>query len=205
MTGVQTCALPILTATTFPLTQNLFNPSIWTTGSFDEDTKTLITGQYGFGGWNYNNGVDLSDYKYLVVKLSERGSGGASFRLFDENNYWSAPAMYDMVNELQKVIDLNASYKDGNIKLNTDHIYIAGFWSYGSSPIRISDIYLTNSDDFEKPTGLEDSEMKIDPIVDVYTINGVRVMSQVLRSEAIRSLAPGIYLLGKEKIMILSS
>ena len=46
-------------STYFPLTNNLFNPSIYATGTFDETTGTLVTGQWGFGGWSYNSGIDL--------------------------------------------------------------------------------------------------------------------------------------------------
>ena len=193
-----------VTATLFPLTEALFNPSIWTTGSFDESTKTLITGQYGFGGWQYNNGVDLSEYKYVVVRLQEVNNGGASFRLFDENSYWTSPAMFDMGDKTQVVVELHNSYKDNNAgKLNPSRIYIAGFWSYGGSYICIDDIYLTNSDDYVKPSGIDDNEMLIDPVVDVYTVNGVLVERQILRSEAISTLSPGIYIMENEKIMIL--
>jgi Beta-xylosidase len=82
-------------STYFPLTSDLFNPSIYATGTFNEATGTLITGQYGFGGWNYNAGIDLSGYKYLVAKIGSSTSSGASFRAFDENSYWSKPAQVD--------------------------------------------------------------------------------------------------------------
>ena len=49
--------------TPFPLTEAMFDPSIWEKGSFDEETSTLITGQYGFGGWQYAEGLDLSAFK----------------------------------------------------------------------------------------------------------------------------------------------
>ena len=192
-----------ITATTFPLTNALLNPSIWTTGSFDESTQTLITGQYGFGGWIYNNGIDMSAYNYVVVKLQEVNNCGASFRLFDENNYWSSAAMYDMGNQTQLVVQLQNAYKENGVKLDPSHIYIAGFWSYGGCPIKIEDVYLTDSDDYEKPSGMEDAEILFDPIVDVYTVYGIKVLSQIYRSEAIRILEPGIYIIGNEKIMIL--
>ena len=82
--------IAVITSSTFPLTAELFNPNIYATGSFDENTHTLVTGQYGFGGWWYDNGIDLSEYKYVVAKMgNDNSDNGASFRLFDENNYWS--------------------------------------------------------------------------------------------------------------------
>ena len=133
-------------STTFPLTNEMFNPSIWESGSFDEDTKTLITGQYGFGGWQYGNGVDLTAYKYLVVELGNENDSQVSFRLFDENNYWSDPAMYDFDNRRKIEIDLHKMIKDkSKARLDPSHIYIMGFWSLGGKPIIIKDIYLTDT------------------------------------------------------------
>lgn len=135
-------------ATTFPLTKEMFNASIFADGSFNEETRTLITGQWGFGGWWYNNGTDLSGYKYLIVELDNNNESSVSFRLFDENNYWSQPATYDFGNSRRIVVELDKMYKIINgqqVKLNPTHIYIAGFWSSGGKPIIIKDIYLTDS------------------------------------------------------------
>ena len=143
-------------STYFPLTSGLLNPSIYATGTFDEITGTLITGQYGFGGWTYGNGVDLSKFKYLVAKLGSVTSSGAVFRVFDENSYWSKPAEVTFGSNKQVVINLASSYKTGTTTmLNPAHIYIAGIWSMGGSPIVINDVYLTNNSDYSKPTSVE--------------------------------------------------
>lgn len=135
-------------ATTFPLTATMFNPSIFADGTFDEETNTLITGQWGFGGWWYNKGVDLSSYKYLVAELDNDNESGVSFRLFDENNYWSQPAMYDFGNNRRVTVDLHNMFKqvgDQHVKLNPSHIYIIGFWSSGNKPIVIKNVYLADN------------------------------------------------------------
>ncbi len=54
--------------------------------------------------------------------------------------------MYDFGNSRRVVVELDKMYKeiDGqSIKLDPRHIYIAGFWSYGFSPIVIKEIALT--------------------------------------------------------------
>lgn len=128
--------------TPFPLTEAMFNPSIWETGSFDEETSTLITGQYGFGGWQYAEGLDLSAFKTLTVELGNSNEGQVSFRLFDKNNYWSAPAMYDFGSSRKVVVDLhNMKDGDGNA-ISPAHLYIIGFWSLGGKPIVIESISL---------------------------------------------------------------
>lgn len=66
----------------------------------------LVTGQWGYGGWYYNNGIDISAYKYLVVKLTQQQSCGAQFNIRDENNAYASAAEYKFENSLQVVIDI---------------------------------------------------------------------------------------------------
>lgn len=191
-----------ITTSYFPFSGDIFNPSIYANGSFDENTRTLITGQYGFGGWEYNNGVDFSAYKYLVVTLDAVQNGGGSFRIFDKNNYWSDPYMQDIGNNKRIIVNLTSLKDNKGVIMDPSHIYIVGFWSYGGSPIDIKDVYLTNSDTYEKPTTIENIVPGADPYVDVYTIMGVRIRTQVLKSEATQGLSPGIYIVGKQKILV---
>lgn len=191
---------------TFPLSvAKGFSPTIWADGTFDENTLTLITGQYGFGGWIYDDGIDLSSYKYLVVELAEKQNCGASFNIFDENNYWSAACTNSIGDNTRLVIDLHnmkeGDNKDGDV-CDPSHIYIMGFWSFGGSPIKISRIFLSN--DGNVPASVESVFIDLDEnnIVDVYTIMGTRVRSQVAFKDAMTGLSPGIYIVGNKKIMI---
>ena len=136
----------------FPLTAAGFDPSIWETGTFDEATGRLHTGQYGFGGWKYANGTDLSGYKYLVVELAAAQSCNASFRLFDVNDYWSQPFMADFGYNTRLCIDLHAMNNSEGRTLDPSHIYIAGFWTLGNAPIYISRVFL--SDDGQTPAAI---------------------------------------------------
>ncbi len=185
---------------TFPLTNELFNPSIWETGTFDETTGELITGQYGFGGWQYDNGLDLSGYKFLVVNLKEVPGGGASFRIFDESSYWSSPFTYDVENETELVIDLKRMKKDVDgqlIALDPSHIYIVGFWSVGGSEILIEDVFLSNSDEYD--TSVQEivfEELLPDDVVDVYSVTGHLLRSAVKRKNAVSGLPVGVYIIG---------
>ncbi|MCK3684701.1 family 43 glycosylhydrolase [Maribellus sp. YY47] len=194
----------LVTSSTFPLTAELFNPSIYSTGTFDEWSKTLTTGQYGFGGWSYSAGVNLSAYKYLVVKLANPGACGASFRLFDNNNYWGGAASYDLMNKTQVAVPLANMFKaESNEKLDPSHIYIIGFWSYGSCPIQIDEVYLSNSDDY-KPTGIGSIPLPtLNPneIVDVYSVAGVKLRSDVMRKNATKGLPSGVYVVGRQKVI----
>ena len=138
----KTLEVSVTVITPFPLTDAMFNPSIWEKGSFDESTRTLITGQYGFGGWQYAEGLDLSGFSKITVELGNDDDSAVSFRLFDKNNYWTDPAMYDFSGSRKVVVDIhNMKDKNGN-KINPEHLYIVGFWSYGNKPIIIDKITL---------------------------------------------------------------
>lgn len=133
----------------FALTNEWFNPSIWEKGTFDETTGELVTGQYGFGGWQYANGIDLSGYKTLTVELSQKQDVGASFRMFDTNNYWTSPFRVSFGDETKVTIDLHQmkAYKDDactqyDHDVDPKHIYIAGFWTMGGKPIYIKKVTL---------------------------------------------------------------
>ena len=170
--------IPVKVLSFFPLTNSLFNPNIWEKGTFDEETGKMQTGQYGFGGWTYSDGIDLSPYKYLVVELKQKQSCGASFRLFDINNYWSKPFMKDFGNDTRIVVDLqNMTAQDDGHHVDPSHIYIAGFWTYGSSPIYINKVYL--SDDGVNPTGIFEFENgNFDEISrEYYSLDGRRLAS----------------------------
>jgi hypothetical protein len=193
-----------LNSTYFPLTKELFNPSVYGTGTYTESTHTLVTGQYGFGGWTYSSGINLSAYKYLVVKLTNASSCGASFRLFDENNYWTTCAQYDFGTSKQLNINLASIYRNGTATLlNPAHLYIIGIWSYGGCNIAISDVYVTNNNDYSKPTELGNVNLSGDEneIIDVYNLLGVRVKAHVVRKEATKGLIRGIYIVGNQKVI----
>ena len=169
----------------FSLAEEWFNPNIWEKGSFDETTGQLVTGQYGFGGWQYPQGVDLSAYQYLIVELSQAQSAGASFRLFDNNNYWTSPFRVSFGAQTKVVIDLQnmKAYKDDactqfDHDVDPSHIYIAGFWTYGGTPIYIKRIFLSN--DGVNPTGIHECGV-VDEVVsrEYYTLSGVRIVTPV--------------------------
>lgn len=87
---------------------------------------------------------------------------------------------------------------------NASHLYIIGFWTYGGSVLPLKDIYLTNSDTYLNPTAIEDVYSE-DPNkrVDVYNLTGVRLLTGVKRADAIASLKSGVYIVDKQKIIVM--
>jgi hypothetical protein len=188
----------------FPLTLfGGFNPSIFGEGTFDENTLEITTAQYGFAGWQYGNGVDLSAYNYIVVELEERQTCGASFNLFDENSYWS-PACTNAIGDRTKLaIDLHSMQKGENKDrgvCSPSHLYIIGFWSFGDSPIKLKSVFLSN--DGEIPASIKNISYNENSIVDVYSLAGVRLRSKVKKEYAAAGLPKGIYIVGNRKIAV---
>ncbi len=134
-----------VTVSFFPLVEGVFNPSIYGNGTFKQSTGALTTSQYGFGGWQYGAGIDLSKYDKLIVVLRRAASCSPSFRIFDSNNYWSTPYVFDMGTKKQIEIDLHNMVKEDGSKCDPSHIFMAGIWSYGGSAIYIQKVYLERS------------------------------------------------------------
>ena len=191
-----------VTATTFPMTANLFNADIWTDGSFNESTKTLKTGQWGFGGWQYG-GADFSDYNYLVAKLGSNNSADVEFKLFDGNSYWGASTSNKFGSSRQIVVNLKKATKSDGKLLDPSHIYIAGFWSNGSASFVIDSVFLSNSSEYN-PVGIDAlrNNTPESEFVDVYSVMGVKVRSQVKRDQATVGLLNGVYIVQGKKIIV---
>lgn len=133
--------------------------------SFDPSTKTLVTGLYGSYGWLYEEGIDLSEYKYLVAELEEPQTCGGQFRLYGDANFWTPSAGYNFEGNTQVVVDLkNVKYSEGDWNgepLDVSSVYRIAFWSYGGCPIKIKRVFLTNSDDYKPAIQYPTLEMKV--------------------------------------------
>ncbi|WP_319503779.1 cellulase family glycosylhydrolase [Bacteroides graminisolvens] len=134
--------LTVNVITPFPLTAAMFNPSIWEKGTFDEGTRTLVTGKYGFGGWEYANGLNLSAFKTLTIELGNDNQSSVSFRLFDKTSYWTDSATYDFGSSRKVVVDLQNMKDKNGLTIDPSHLYIIGFWSTGDKPIVIDKVLL---------------------------------------------------------------
>jgi hypothetical protein len=190
-------------SSSFPLTTNYFNPSIYGNGSFDAKTHSVTTDTYGFGGWQYSNGLDLSDYKYLIVQLASPQSCGASFRIFDENSYWASSCDNPFGNSIKMIVNLNSMKKTANgvsSACSPSHIYIMGFWSYGGSPIKIKDIFLSNDGINPVTTDIHDIMMgKADVSSDIFTIDGIKINRL---SNNLKMLPRGLYIKDRKSIFV---
>ncbi len=191
----------IFNSTYFPFINGYLNPSIWEQGTFDENTHTIKTGKYGFAGWKYSAGIDLSSYRYLIAEMEGGNQAAVSFRVFDQDNYWTDPAVADFGNETKAVLDLANLKSDSGRLLDPSHIFIVGFWSLGNTPFRIKKVYLSDNPDGESAL----DEITFSPSersVDVYNIQGMRLRTQVSTADAVNGLPEGLYIVDGKKIVV---
>lgn len=188
------------TASQFPLMEGFFNPSIWENGTFNPATGEVHTGQWGFAGWYFPQGIDLSDADELVAEIVGDNWCGVSFRVFDENSYWSDPAIVNFENLRSVKFNLHNLRSEKGRLMNPSHIYYVGFWTTGGAPFRPSAVYTTGKLSGTPIITVGDDEGEA--LVDVYTLQGFRLKSQVARETATEGLQPGIYIIGGRKVAV---
>ena len=165
--------------------------SIWDNCSYNESTRAFTMAAYGQIGWKYPEGIDISGYKYLVVKLQQEQNIGGEIRIFPVNNIWGAGEYIKALSGKMTVVKLS------EVTFDLSKVYIIDFWSRGGT-IYIDDVYLTNNDDYSKQTtGITTIQREIENDV-VYNLQGVKVGS---RNE-LKSLPRGIYIIGGKKVVV---
>ncbi len=191
----------------FPFGRDYINTSLFAEGVYTESTRTFRPGQWGQMGWVYTDGADWTGYKYLVIKLKRTQNCDAHLNIFTANSIWSdCCATPGFGSKRQIVLKLQeAKYTSGNRtgqSLDLDNIRIVSFWSNGQGTIVVDDMYLTNNDDYSpgEPDAIDGIES--DARVDVYSTTGLLLRRQVTRREALQGLAPGIYIVGGQKVSL---
>ena len=165
--------------------------SIWDNCSYNESTRAFTMAAYGQIGWKYPEGIDISGYKYLVVKLQQEQNIGGEIRIFPVNNIWGAGEYIKALSGKMTVVKLS------EVTFDLSKVYIIDFWSRGGT-IYVDDVYLTNNDDYSKQTtGITTIQRESENDV-VYNLQGVKVGS---RNE-LKSLPRGIYIIGGKKVVV---
>lgn len=123
--------------------------------SFNEETSTLtMSGGIPIFGWGeYNPGLDLSKYKYLVVDLKEPLNANANFIV--SKTIWVSPAYQIELSKTEKrnviclgdYIEKNNSFEgtvdvtnvgvvgfqggNSNVEIKIDKVFVSNDWPYG--------------------------------------------------------------------------
>ncbi len=164
--------------------------SIWDNCTYNESTRAFTMAAYGQIGWKYPEGIDISGYKYLVVKLKQEQNIGAEIRIFPVNTIWGANEHIKALSGTMTVTKLS------EVNFDLSKVYIIDFWSRGGT-IYVDDVYLTNNDDYSKQTtgiSIIQSDIKNN---EVYNLQGVKVGTL----DEIKSLPRGLYIIGGKKVV----
>ena len=165
--------------------------AIWDNCTYNESTHAFTMAAYGQIGWKYPEGIDISGYKYLVVKLKQEQNIGAEIRIFPVNTIWGANEHIKALSSTTTVVKLS------EVNFDLSKIYIIDFWSRGGT-IYVDDIYLTNNDDYSKQaTGITTIQCETENDM-VYNLQGIKVGT---RSQ-LKSLPRGIYIIGGKKVVV---
>lgn len=137
-------------STLFPLTKKKFK-TLQATGSFSEVTGTFSSTEASVRGWSFDEGLDMSQYKNLVVQLNEKQHCEARLRIWDSNNIWSENEAYEKTgtpgfgfeDATELVIDLQSLHKENGEPLDLSHICNVGIW-IASGSVSIKRVFLSN-------------------------------------------------------------
>lgn len=143
--------------------------------SLNETTNTIITGNFGAAGWNFENAnLNLSKYKYMVIKTTAGYGLGADFRLFYYGGFWGGKYSQTYIETSQEVMNLdeligkqNDNPLDPQEYMNKATITNACFWTFGGEDkkIVIDKIYLSNTEPTD-PSGDGDTKVEVPGIDD---------------------------------------
>lgn len=166
----------------FELSKEWFNPTILYEGTATHNSSmsTLKLKKGGCSGWRFEEeeGIDLSGYNYLIIRLGKNASKNTFFRIYDTANYWAEPYMLDMAGAKEFKIDLHNMQTESGTKVNPSRIRLAGFNSAGADQsLYVYEVFL--SVDGENPaTEIEAIQQDNGKAVkEHYSIDGRRIPS----------------------------
>ena len=175
-------------------------------GTYTEKNHIFVPNKNGRIGWSYDTPIDISEFKYLVVKLLTVTTSTPNYGVIicpkTTLSVWHAS---DLTRNKITVIDLQSALYTSSQKkgqpLDLTNIASISLTSdgTGTGKVYVSEIYLTN----ENPVGID--EVEVTPQagkVNVYTLAGQLLQEGVSRSEAVKSLPAGIYVIGNKKVII---
>ena len=158
-------------------------------------------------GWVYPNGVDLTDFRYLVVKLYKKQTADAHLNIYTTNKITGACHSTEKFGDsLQIVVNLDSAVYTSKSKrgkpLEKSKVQMITFTgSVANKPLYISEMFLSNDSQYA-PTGVVDLVGE-EPsgITSVYSLSGQLVRRNVQRRHALEGLPAGVYLVGGRKIL----
>ncbi len=159
----------------FPFDAKYLNPSIYQKGTLQMKMgmAMVTTAKDGFAGWVYDKPLDISDYRYLVVKFYAAPSNNPVLKIFDKQDYWGKNHYEVKIgNKKSMVVDLKEMQALDGTMVDPSNIRMVGFSSQGGKAFYLSEMFLSN--DGENPVGVAPVISGIQP-VGYYTVGGVKI------------------------------
>ena len=204
-------------ASYFPLDEQYITPDLagkkGTYKRYNSYGKFTFAGTDTQIGWNYANymskGINLTDFKYLVVRLYYANTTAkASINFYASKTSMKGGCSVPLSTGKETVIDLqNLKYTFGSNKdkkFTPSTVYKVTFSSASTSTspnISVAEMYLTNED---PTTGISDVswQQQLRQTVNVYSLSGRTVRRAVNRNDALRGLPAGLYIVDGQKIVV---
>lgn len=159
----------------FSLKESDFNPSLYQYGTYKQTSTmgSFKSGPQGIGGWNYKEGVDLSDYNYLVIELVRTPSCKPEVLIYDQNQLWLAQPYVSKMSAKKIAIDLrNMTTASGKV-IDPSHIYTVGIKTDGSSNMYFKNVFLSMDGETEA-TSVKSVESNI-ASGEIFSITGAKL------------------------------
>ena len=190
-----------LNSTCFPFSEEFIETALFGNGTYREAARAFFPGENGQMGWKYTYGLDMSGYKYLVLKLDKVQKVGACIMLYTENNIWSDCCQYPVGEEVLVAVPLHdITYTSGELQgepVDVSHVMIVALYAGQGGVIDVVDMYLTNNEDYSSDAvsvfSVKSKTSKADGIV--YDLSGVRM-------NGTDNLPKGIYIKDGKKFVV---
>ena len=190
-----------LNSTCFPFGEEFIETALFGNGTYREAVRAFFPGENGQMGWKYTYGLDMSGYKYLVLKLDKVQKVGACIMLYTENNIWSDCCQYPVGGEVLVAVPLHdITYTSGALQgepVDVSRVMIVALYVGQSGVIDVADMYLTNNDDYSPDAvpvfSMDYKASKADGIV--YGLSGIRI-------NGTDNLPKGIYIRDGKKFVV---
>ena len=197
----------------FPLTYEYVRNNIAGTGTFTKNANNVVfkfVDTKSQMGWVYDANTDLSDYRYLVIRLSTKQSANAKLNLYTTEKTTgvccSTPLSTD---DVLTVIDLqSAVYTSNSSKgkpLDASKIRMVTFsGAVAGKTVIVKEMFLTNDTQYD-PTGIVEATVSgrlNNNAVSVYTLGGQHLRTAATRAEATRGLSSGVYIVDGKKVIV---
>jgi len=114
----------------------------------DDDVNVVELVSGGAAGWRYPDaGLDLTECEHLILELAEEVKGDATFRIYDNSNYWAEPYSVNLKGAGTSIdVDLKDMKTASGEKVDRSKLRIVCFQSDTEQQIKVKNISLTFAD-----------------------------------------------------------